>query len=147
MIKSSTDAHWDTRALTEKKLERVNIADGVQRNLETDFLKKFLNKTDKILEVGCGNGYLSNQLRTLVQDVQAFDYSENMVEMAKKLHGEQNNRFYTDDVVHPKNTTGQYDAIVCVRVLINLQSLEEQVKALSNMAQSRYNDARTKIND
>ena len=134
MQKSSTDQFWNERAVTESDRSKVNIADDVQRQLETTFILKHLTAGARILEVGAGNGHLTNILRRHVGFIDAFDYAENMVEQAKQLHGETNNRFFHDSVLAPASTEGPYDAVVCVRVLINLRDLDEQQRAFDNMA-------------
>lgn len=133
MPKSATDIHWNDRAIRECDAAAVNIADVSQRELETDFLLKHLRPADRVLEVGCGNGFLTNILRTHVAHVDAFDYAENMVAQAKQIHGERNNRFFHDNVMEPMGWRGLYDGIVCVRVLINLRNFNEQKIAVENM--------------
>lgn len=133
MRKSATDLYWDERAFSEPNPDLVNIADLSQRTLETDFVMAHLPRCRKLLEVGCGNGLLTATLRERAGFVDAFDYSENMVAQARRLRGETNNRFFHDDVLSPTKLAPPYDAIVCVRVLINLRDLDEQIKAVSNL--------------
>jgi SAM-dependent methyltransferase len=126
--------HWNDRALNEKDRAAVNIADVTQRELETAFVLEHLRPADRILEVGCGNGFLTGILRERVAHVDAFDYSENMVAQAIALYGDKNNRFFHDNVLQPARWRGPYDAAVCVRVLINLRDLAEQKRAVDNIA-------------
>lgn len=133
MSKSFTDMHWNERATSEKNISAVNIADVSQRELETEFLLKQISPSDRILEVGCGNGFLTNILRNYAAYVDAFDYAENMVAQAKLNHLEKNNRFFHDNLLSPKHWQDQYDVVVCVRVLINLRNFEEQKVAIENM--------------
>lgn len=133
MKKSSTDRHWNERPKTVEDKRQVNIADLVQRSLEDDFLLPNLSAGDRVLEVGCGNGFLTQKIRDRVAFVDAFDYAENMVEQALELHGETNNRFFLDNVLAPENVEPPYDTIVCVRVLINLRDTEEQRLAIRNL--------------
>ena len=51
MSKSLTDIHWNERALVERDVSAVNIADVSQRELETDFLLKHLRPADRVLDV------------------------------------------------------------------------------------------------
>lgn len=132
--KSSTDLHWNERALHEPDPVKVNIADDAQRQLETEFILANLPADARILEVGCGNGHLTAILRQKCAFVDAFDYAENMVAKAVELQGQTNNRFFHDSVLAPKNVQGPYDAVVCVRVLINLRDLDEQRQAFQHMA-------------
>jgi len=135
MIKSETDRHWNERALNEKNETLVNFHDPVQRELETDFIFQHLPSSGKVLEVGCGNGYLTGQLRHRCEWVDSFDFAENMLERARANYGETNNAFFHASVLDadalPANT---YRCIVCVRVLINLRDLEQQRSAVTNMA-------------
>lgn len=134
MDKSKTDEHWDSRAKTEKDSNLVNIADISQRKLETDFILEHLDESHSVLEAGCGNGFLTDIIRSNVKHVDAFDYAENMIERAKSEQGEKNNKFFFDNILDPKDWSSQYDSIVCVRVLINLRDINEQKIAVENMA-------------
>lgn len=133
-MKSETDQFWNHRAKTEQEIAKVNIADTVQRDHELQFILKNLHPSMRMIEIGCGNGYVSQQLREKVASLDSFDYAENMVEQARKAYGETNNRFFHDSVLAPKNVGKDYDAGLCVRVLINLRDLEEQKLAVRNMA-------------
>jgi len=135
MLKSDTDRHWNERALTEGDDAKVNIDDTVQRDLELDFVFTHLPAGGRVLEVGCGNGYVTRQIRDRVQHVDAFDYAENMISRARAIYSETNNRFFHGSVLDPATCEpGAYDAAVCVRVLINLRDLYEQQKAVENLA-------------
>lgn len=133
-MKSDTDKHWNERAKSEPDAAKVNIDDTVQRDLELKFVFENIQRGDRLLEVGCGSGYVTQQLRERVAFVDAFDFAENMVERGKKSYGETNNRFFHDSVLDPKNAQGPYDVAVCIRVLINLRNLDEQIKAVENIA-------------
>jgi SAM-dependent methyltransferase len=132
--KSSTDKYWNDRAVTEPELARVNMQDTVQRDLELKFVFAHLWPTARLVEVGCGNGFVSQQLRTRVAHVDAFDYAENMVERARETYGETNNRFFHDNLLEPKHTRAPYDIALCVRTLMNLRNLQEQKLAVKNLA-------------
>jgi len=135
MPKSSTDLHWNRRALAEEDEARVNTHDTVQRDLELDFVFAHLPESGRVSEVGCGNGYVTRQIRERCAWVDAFDFAENMIERARRSWGERNNRFYHGSVLDPATCEATaYTAAVCVRVLINLQSLVEQVSAIDNIA-------------
>lgn len=132
--KSRTDEYWNSRALTEADDAKVNMPDTVQRDFELQFVFQHLPAASRILEVGCGNGFVTQQIRERVVHVNAIDYSENMIARAISTYRQTNNRFLRDDVLDPQNVTGPYDAIVCIRVLMNLRSWDEQVRAIVNMA-------------
>src|SRR5258708_90790 len=72
MSKSNTDRHWNERALNENDDARVNIADTVQRDLELDFIFSQLPAEARVLEIGCGNGYGTRQLRDVGEQAAAL---------------------------------------------------------------------------
>jgi ubiquinone/menaquinone biosynthesis C-methylase UbiE len=131
--RSPTDHHWDQRAVTVRDDAKVNMPETVQRDLELSFIFKHLWPGARLLEVGCGNGYVTQQLRARVAHIDAFDYSKKMLERALSTYGEKNNRFLHDNVLAPKITGGGYDIALCVRVLINLSNLQQQQTAIRNI--------------
>jgi ubiquinone/menaquinone biosynthesis C-methylase UbiE len=133
MNKTQTDLFWNERPQIHNDSRKVNIDDLAQREIENDFLLKHLKPTDEVLEVGCGNGFLTSLLRQHVKHVDAFDYSENMVSQAKELYGQTNNAFFHDNVINPQHVEKTYDVVVCIRVLINLADFEQQKQALKNL--------------
>jgi SAM-dependent methyltransferase len=134
MPKTGTDVFWNERATLLREDAKVNISDTVQRDYELQFVFDQLRPSMHMVEVGCGNGYVTQRIRERVAHVDAFDYAENMVERARQTYGEKNNRFFHDSILDPRNTRDDYDAALCVRVLINLRNIEEQVKAVRNLA-------------
>lgn len=131
--RSETDVHWNDRAVKEREVVHVNIADINQRELEFEAIRPFLNPEMEVLEVGCGNGYSTDRFRAQVRHVDAFDYAENMIAAALERYGESNNRFFKDDVLNPVHWRDRYDTVICIRVLINLRNLDEQKQAITNM--------------
>ena len=134
-MKSSTDLHWNERAARIENDIEVNIMDIFQRELEYDYVCRYLTNDMNVLEVGCGNGFSTGRFRPLVKHIDAFDYAENMIARARAKFGETNNRFIHDNILDPVNLGQDYDAVICVRVLINLRSLDEQRRAVRNLVQ------------
>jgi len=132
--RTETDAHWSDRAASVADDVEVNIMDIFQRELEYDEVGEHLEPAMRVLEVGCGNGFSTRRFRELVTHVDAFDYSPEMVERARTVAGETNNRFFVDNVLALEHADEAYDAVVCIRVLINLRDLAEQRTALREMA-------------
>ena len=132
--KTSTDKFWNKRA-QDVDFAQANIDDLVQRSLENKFMLNELNCSMRVLEVGCGNGYLTRDIRECVSSVKSFDFSEEMIDAAKKNCGEANNEFFVESVLNPNAVDEKFDAVLCVRVLINLDNVEEQKQAIRNMTQ------------
>ena len=132
--KTATDHFWNERAVHETDPAKVNMPDTVQRDLELTFVFKHLLPGSRLVEIGCGNGYVTRELRTRVAHVDAFDFSENMIARARETCGETNNRFFHDDLLAPQHLRGPYDIALCVRVLMNLRNLDEQKTGIVNIA-------------
>jgi len=133
-VKTATDIHWNERAASVADDIEVNIMDIFQRDLEYDYVGPYLSSDMRILEVGCGNGFSTERFRELVAHVDAMDFAENMIERARERVGERNNRFILDNILEPTQLEGPYDAVVCVRVLINLADFAQQQQALEAMS-------------
>ncbi|MBA3842868.1 MAG: class I SAM-dependent methyltransferase [Actinobacteria bacterium] len=133
--KTTTDLHWNSRAASVANDVEVNLMDIFQREIEYDYVCRYLEPHMRVLEVGCGNGFSTDRFRALVEHVDAFDYAEQMIERARTAFGETNNRFIHDNVLSPSALDGPYDCTICVRVLINLAGLDEQKRAISNLAE------------
>jgi SAM-dependent methyltransferase len=132
--KSLTDLHWNDRALSVENDAEVNLMDIFQREIEYDYVCRYLAPEMRVLEVGCGNGFSTARFRPLVAHIDAFDYAEQMIERARKSFGETNNRFIHDDILDPQHLQTSYDTVICVRVLINLADLSQQTRAIANVA-------------
>jgi SAM-dependent methyltransferase len=133
-MKTDTDLHWNRRAASVANDVEVNIMDIFQRDVEYDHVSRFLRPDMTVLETGCGNGFSSAKFRPLVRHLDGFDYAENMIERAKTIYGETNNRFLHDNLLEPANLGKDYDCAICVRVLINLADLEQQIAGVNNLA-------------
>jgi ubiquinone/menaquinone biosynthesis C-methylase UbiE len=133
-VKSGTDEHWDDRARGVANAAAVNIEDTHQRELELDFVCRHLRSDQRLLEVGCGNGFNTVRFRELVRSVDAFDFSGDMIARAKGDHPDRRVRYYEASVIDPAAASpASFDVVVCIRTLINLATLADQRQALANM--------------
>src|SRR5688572_11545221 len=135
-MKTATDLHWNRRAASVANDVEVNIMDIFQRDVEYEHVCKYLRPDMTVLETGCGNGFSSAKFRPLVKQLDGFDYAENMIERAKGIYGETNNRFLHDNLLEPVKIGQNYDCAICVRVLINLANLEQQIAGVKNLAKA-----------
>jgi len=91
----------------------------------------FLNcqKTDSILEVGCGEGTWTELIAPLCREYDAIDISGEMLKIAKKRKGcEGINFFHT--TFESFNTNKQYDKIFMVRVFEYMKDKNKMLKKI-----------------
>ncbi|MGI8669045.1 MAG: class I SAM-dependent methyltransferase [Aridibacter sp.] len=89
----------------------------------------------KALVVGCGLGDDAEFLDDLNFDVTAFDFSEKAIEIAEKIHGESDIKFYAADLFNPSKEWQQaFDFVLEVYTIqaLPLNLREKTIKAISN---------------
>jgi SAM-dependent methyltransferase len=133
-VKTQTDEHWDERARAVDDAASVNIEDVYQRDLELEFVCGQLTGNERLLEVGCGNGFNTTRYRDRVVSIDAFDFSADMISRANRDHPDPNVRYYQASVLDPSAApAATYDAVVCIRTLINLADLAAQRASIENL--------------
>ena len=130
---------WEERATlgTKAGTDDLNL-----KTLEIELLKGLFVDQENILDAGCGNGVTA--LSIAEQDEQkriiGFDYSPNMISEATRNAEERDlnrrARFICQDLLkYDHSLQGRFDGIYTERSLINLDSLDDQKRALYSLAQ------------
>lgn len=103
--------------------------DEMQKDIDYDVWQKWLineiKDGDQVLEIGCGTGIIANFLSKNNIDIDAFDLSSEMIEVAKNKYNKIN--FYIDDIRTFK-TTKKYSHVICFmdtfNYLLNIEDLK-----------------------
>ncbi|MCZ6503708.1 MAG: class I SAM-dependent methyltransferase, partial [Gammaproteobacteria bacterium] len=145
------DTEGDTEKVKEFWQDRGNQSDVSdkevthhdfwQRHLEIELIKKFLVHSARVLDVGCGNGYTTNHIAPMVREIVGIDFSENMINRAIE-EGQKKNILDKESIVFKvanvldldPSLFGYFDIVISERCLINLDSWENQKKAISKLA-------------
>ena len=122
-------------ASKQSSMKDINI-----RDIEIDKIIDVLNvvktyfNNPKILEVGSGNGYASEQIvnKLNIQSIRCIDFCEDLVEIAKKRNVK-GVTYEVGDVLNLKFEDSSFDIVFTERCLINLDSWEKQQKALEEI--------------
>jgi SAM-dependent methyltransferase len=128
---------WDGRAAdTQLQGTYVTMSDPNQRRLEIDEALRYISPGQRILDVGCGNGYSTAIFARQAEHVVAIDYSEAMIARAKREHGDVPNiTFEVRDILsslpYPDKSFG---VAIAQRCLINLATWENQRRAIEHIA-------------
>jgi len=108
------------------------VIDSFYKKIPLEILKSILNNKvnsiKKVIEVGCGYGYVLSNIYTSGIFFSGFDISETAIERAKKLHN--NINFFVDDIIHLKHSE-KYDLVVVMENLWYV--IDHFEKAISNI--------------
>jgi SAM-dependent methyltransferase len=129
---------WDSQATNvQLTAEAVTHRDHQQRLLEIHIIEGYLRPEDSVLDVGCGNGYATAIFSRSVKEIMAVDYSQAMIERARREHAHLANvRWEVQDAMALKVLPGHFDVAMTLRCLINLGSWEAQQTAIRNILQA-----------
>lgn len=130
---------WGERAKNNRlTTQSITHNDIWQRWIEIEMIKRFLKKNQRVLDVGCGNGYTTLTIAPLVKEIIGIDYSKEMIDHAKndsdpKKH--KNVSLFVQDLLDlQKKDFRLFDLVISERCLINLSNWRDQKRAIFNIA-------------
>jgi ubiquinone/menaquinone biosynthesis C-methylase UbiE len=133
---------WNNQAEKYKIDYLATTPDKFVKDLEIKNILKYIpEKCDKIVDLGCGNGFSTIEFaKERNSDFTGIDYAENMIGQAQKALQKNKRRlkgkinFMIGDILDlsflPAN---KFDAVITDRCLINLVSLSDQKKAIGQI--------------
>ena len=146
---------WDDESNEIGSTPQVTIRDIYFRNHELHSISALIPSGSRLLDVGCGTGFGTVQLGRRARYTLGTDYSEKMIEWAHRLIDDRDYRaeiddrfcflgnmalplkgqleFRVSDILKPDPTIETFDMITGQRILINLPSHQDQMKALQNL--------------
>lgn len=112
------------------------IQDMRTRRLEIDAIFSQLSGGKRILEVGCGNGFVAEEIvKVFSVELDAIDFSPELIELAKQRNisnAKGRVQFAQQDILKLTKEK-EYDLIFTERCLQNLVSWEDQKVGLANI--------------
>lgn len=127
--------HFDSKASENRN---ATSPDYNLREVEISSISKYLTNGQRILDLGCGNGYSTLMYASkFSSEFLGLDYSEPMINAAKsltkkfKLAGNVN--FKVKDVINHELPNSYYDFVITQRLLINFPSENIQKKIINNI--------------
>lgn len=85
-----------------------------------EWTKSYLKPTDRVLDFGCGTGWITNEIAGAVQCIQGIDRSEQMIALARNKTATKalsNIRYEQSDLFDAQWEEGTYDAVLAFYVL------------------------------
>jgi ubiquinone/menaquinone biosynthesis C-methylase UbiE len=114
-LKEQIRDYWSKRSETFDLAFGHRIPEGPEFEAWAAAIRRHLEpEPRRVLELACGTGEVTRLLLSLGHDVTALDFSEAMLERAKRKHqGNDRVRFILADAENPMEPAASYDAIVC----------------------------------
>ena len=112
------------------------LYDFIEKKVILDALN--LQKTDIVLDAGCGTGRITRVIAKNCKKVYAVDFSPKSIEVLnRKLKEEDiyNVKTYVCSILDPLPIPEQVDKIICVQVIQHITNVNERLKAVENLYQ------------
>jgi ubiquinone/menaquinone biosynthesis C-methylase UbiE len=128
---------WVEQARQHGTAAAASWSDVRVMEMEVRVITSHLADGDRVLDVGCANGYSTLQFaQARAIDVTGIDYIEGMIAAARRnleelrpsLRGQA--RFAVGNALHLDFPDNEFDKVIVIRVIINLGPWEEQLKGL-----------------
>ena len=129
---------WTQQALKHGQSPEASWSDQMVIEMEIREILKRLQDGDRVLDVGCANGYSTIQLASQKRIfIKGIDIIPEMITQArlrsndfkKQLLG--NVEFHVENVTSLEEEKSEYDKVVVIRVLINLSEWNNQLEAVN----------------
>ena len=106
---------------------------------ELRFIKNYAHPGDRVLDVGCGNGRLSDMFENKNIQYTGVDFSKKLIEIAKKERGK-NGTFLQANALNLPFEDSSFDAVFSIAVLHHIPSKENRIKFISEAYRVLKND-------
>ena len=87
-----------------------------------EFCAKYLSDVDVVLDVGCGEGFITNQLNPRCKRIIGIDYSEEAVKIAKTAH--QDIDFFVMTATSLQFENQSFEKVLCLELFEHLTPLQ-----------------------
>jgi len=132
--------YWTEQAGKHGVSPKASWSDHRAIDLEIREIIKYIDDGDKVIDIGCANGYSTIQYAAQKKiDITGIDFIPDMITEANGRKGKVANKissqvdFETGDIL-ALNKVNEYDKAITTRVIINLNNWENQEVALKNCA-------------
>ena len=129
--------YWESQAKTHGASHWASWGDNWMIDLEVDTIGKHIKDGDRVLDIGCANGYATFRQAEShkLASITGVDFATNMVAAALKTKQQKSLgddiNFIEGDVRSLQFPNNTFDVAYTTRVLINLPTWEQQMKGIA----------------
>jgi ubiquinone/menaquinone biosynthesis C-methylase UbiE len=134
-------AFWQQQAIEFGQSPAASWSDRYVIKMEVAEILERLQDGDRVLDVGCGNGFSTVQFASQKHiDILGEDYIPEMIEQAKRRFAKLDGRlagkvsFGIGDVTALEHQSNSFDKVVAIRVIINLGEWTNQLRGITECA-------------
>ena len=138
----SFDNYWknifQNRTKNDYKTQSIQseeIIDWHRKYIQDFTANQFKYQNPRVLDIGCGSGYLTNLFCQFSHEVFGIDYEEGFILDAKSKYSEP--KFLTGDIYNLDKIEGVFDLVVCFGVLQHISDLERALKNIKSKLSKR----------
>lgn len=136
MEKNSYNTGNYDKHMTKNKLKKVMVNKLNEKIIDSilDVKTKSNLESINILDVGCGEGFISRLVKDRIPDneIVGVEYSIEALEIARKLNPDIT--FYQGDIYNLDFKDDAFDLVICTEVLEHLQKPEKAIKEIIRVA-------------
>lgn len=97
---------------------------------ELEFIKNYTQTGEKILDIGCGNGRLTDMFESKRLNYTGIDFSKELITIAQETRGEKGNFIHADALSLPFEDNS-FDTVFSIAVLHHIPSKENRKRFIS----------------
>lgn len=137
MTAEEVHAFWTTQVRTHGESPAASWSDRMVIEMEIREILQWLEPGDKVLDVGCGNGYSTVRFAAAkAVRILGVDYVDEMIREAQRRGARMKEslaggvEFKKGDARQLNETDNAFDKVVVIRVIINVGKADVQLQAL-----------------
>ncbi len=123
--------YWDKKAKSYDKI--VKILSNNQYKIMYDFIREPLTNNMHVLEVGTGTGLVAREIANKVKNVEATDFSDEMIAQAKSIEHSANIHFSCADVFSLPFDDNLFDVVVAANILHIIPNPEKAMQEIKRV--------------
>jgi SAM-dependent methyltransferase len=127
---------WRSQAEVHGQSHAASWSDRYAVELEIDQLTARIRDGDRVLDIGCANGYSTLRLAARRDiEIRGVDYAPEMIAQARDALSSISSldarvEFAVDDITSLSEPSNRYDKVTVTRVIINLGAWDTQLRGL-----------------
>ncbi len=136
-MNNSFDNYW--KSIFQKRTKDDYETQSIQSQEIINWHRKYIQDciplqfTDhnlRVLDIGCGSGYLTNLFCKFSYEVYGVDYEEGFINQARSKYSKP--KFVTGDIYNLEKIEGVFDLVVCFAVLQHISDLKTALKSIKS---------------